>query len=78
MQKKSSCGFFFLLLRSILDSNVKRIRVSCYDQRIWIKPKIGLDTQINYVNRGTLGFYRIYCEVIEVKPSGAKFLIMNH
>lgn len=40
--EKSRCGFFFLLLRSILDSNVKRIRVSYYDQSIWIKPKIGL------------------------------------
>ena len=40
--------------------------------------KLVWDTQINYVNRGTLGFYRIYCEVIEVKPSGTEFLIMNH
>ncbi len=40
--------------------------------------KVVWDTQINYVNYSTLGFYRIFCEVIEVEPSGAKFLIMNY
>jgi len=42
-----------------------------------LSQKLVWDTHINYVNHGTLGFYGIYCEVIEVKPSGAKFVIMN-
>ncbi len=42
-----------------------------------LSQKLVWDTQINYVKYGTLGFYRIFCEVIEVKPSGIKFLVMN-
>ena len=42
-----------------------------------LSQKLVWDTQINYVKYGTLGFYGIFCEVIEVKPSGTKFFIMN-
>ena len=42
-----------------------------------LSQKVVWDTQINYVKYGTLGFYGIFYEVIEVKPSGAEFFIMN-
>ena len=43
-----------------------------------LSQKVVWDTQINYVKYGTLGFYGIFYEVIEVKPSGAEFFIMNY
>jgi hypothetical protein len=43
-----------------------------------LSQKLVWDTQINYVKYGTVEFYRIFCEVIELKPSATKFLIMNY
>jgi hypothetical protein len=43
-----------------------------------LSQKLVWDTQITYVKYDTLGFYGIFYEVIEVKPSETKFFIMNY